>query len=125
VLVQREVAGGRELIVGISREPAFGPLVMFGLGGIYVEALRDVAFRLAPIGPLDAHDMLGAIRGARLLGAVRGQPAADAAALVDVLLRVSQIAVDHPEIAELDVNPLLAFPEGAMAPDARVVLGGR
>jgi acetyl coenzyme A synthetase (ADP forming)-like protein len=122
VLVQEMVRGGRETIAGVTREPGFGPLVMFGLGGVFVEALRDVVFRLAPIQPLDAHDMLRGIRGAAVLEAFRGAPAADLAALADVLLRVSRLAGDHPEIAELDVNPLLAFPNGVRAIDARVLL---
>lgn len=122
VLVQRQIAGGRELIVGFTRDASFGPLVMFGLGGVYVEALRDVVFRLAPLGRQDAADMVAGIHGTALLGALRGQPPVDRDALVDVLLRVSQLAVDHPAIAELDVNPLLALPQGAVALDARVVL---
>jgi len=122
VLVQEMVHGGRETIVGLSRDAAFGPLVMFGLGGVFVEALRDVVFRIAPIHALDAHDMLRGIRGAAVLDAFRGAPPADLGALADVLLRVSQLATDHPEIAELDVNPLLAFPRGVRAIDARVLL---
>jgi acetyl coenzyme A synthetase (ADP forming)-like protein len=122
MLVQRMVQGGRETIVGISRDSTFGPLVMFGLGGIYVEALGDVLFRVAPIGPLDAHDMLHGIRGVAILEGVRGAPPVDFAALGDVLQRVSQLAVDIPEIAELDINPLLAFPTGVMAVDARILL---
>ena len=122
LLVQRMVTGGRETIVGMSRDPAFGPLLMFGLGGIYVEALKDVVFRVAPIMPLDAHDMVRSIRGVALLDGIRGAPPVDFAALTDVLLRVSQLAVDHPEIAELDVNPLLAFSDGVKAVDARVLV---
>ena len=122
VLVQRMIGGGRELIAGMTRDRLFGPLVMFGLGGIFVEALRDVTFRIAPIGASDAHDMIGGIRGASLLGAVRGQQAVDRDAVADVLQRISQLAVDCPEIAELDVNPLLAFPDRAVAVDARVML---
>jgi acetyl coenzyme A synthetase (ADP forming)-like protein len=121
-LLQRMVAGGRETIVGMSRDPAFGPLLMFGLGGIYVEALKDVVFRVAPIQALDAHDMVRSIRGVALLDGIRGAPPVDFAALTDVLLRVSQLVVDHPQIAELDLNPLLALPDGAVAVDARVVL---
>ena len=124
ILVQRMVGGGRETIVGVSRDPSFGPLVMFGLGGIYVEALKDVVFRVAPIQPLDAQEMVASIRGVALLEGIRGAPPVDFAALRDVLLRISQLAVDHPEIIELDVNPLLAFPDGVMAVDARVLLSG-
>jgi acetyl-CoA synthetase (ADP-forming) len=106
----------------MTRDRLFGPLVMFGLGGIYVEALRDVIFRIAPIGARDARDLVTGIRGATMLGAVRGQQPVDLDALGLVLRRISQLAIDFPEIAELDVNPLLAFPDGAVAVDARVLL---
>jgi acetyltransferase len=122
ILVQRMIQGGRETITGITRDPAFGPLVMFGLGGVFVEAIRDVVFRIAPIRPLDAHDMVRAIRGVAILDGVRGAPPVDFAALVDVLLRLSQLALDVPEIAELDINPLLAFADGVVAVDARVLV---
>ena len=122
ILVQRMVQGGRETITGITRDPSFGPLVMFGLGGVFVEAIRDVVFRIAPIQPLDAHDMVRAIRGVAILDGIRGAPPVDFAALVDVLLRVSQLALDVPEIAELDINPLLAFADGVVAVDARVLV---
>jgi acetyltransferase len=116
------VRGGRELIAGITHDRLFGPLVMFGLGGIFVEALRDVTFRIAPFGDREARDMIAGIRGASMLGAVRGQAAVDVDAIVSVLRRISQLAVDFPEIAELDVNPLLAFGDGVVAVDARVML---
>jgi len=118
------VRGGRETIVGFSRDPAFGPLLMFGLGGVYVEALGDVTFRIAPIHALDADDMLHGIRSVPILKGVRGAPPVAFAALRDVLLRVSQLSLDLPEIQELDVNPLLAFPDRALAVDARVLLAG-
>jgi acetyltransferase len=123
LLIQRMVSGGRETIVGVSRDPAFGPLVMFGLGGIYVEALGDVVFRIAPIGSLDVHDMLKGIRGVAILEGVRGAPPVDFAALGDVVRRVSQLVLDHDDIAELDINPLLALPLGVQAVDARILLG--
>jgi acetyltransferase len=124
ILVQRMIDGGRETIVGVTRDPSFGPLVMFGLGGVLVEAIRDVVFRIAPIRPLDAHDMLRAIRGVAILDGIRGAPPVDFAALADVLLRVSQLAMDAPEIAELDINPLLALPDRVVAVDARVLVEG-
>ncbi len=122
ILVQRMVRGGRELIAGMTRDRLFGALVMFGLGGIYVEALQDVVFRIAPFGDREARDMIGQIRGAAMLGAVRGQKAVDVDAIVSVLRRISQLAEDFPEIAELDVNPLLSFADWAVAVDARVML---
>jgi acetate---CoA ligase (ADP-forming) len=125
LLVQRMISGGRETIVGVSRDAVFGPLVMFGLGGIYVEALGDVVFRIAPLGPLDVHDMLKGIRGAAILQGVRGEPPVDFAALGDVVQRVAQLAIDHEAIAELDINPLLALPQGVQAVDARILLENR
>jgi acetyl coenzyme A synthetase (ADP forming)-like protein len=122
LLVQRMVPGGRETIVGVSRDPMFGALVMFGLGGVYVEALGDVVFRIAPLGPLEVYDMLKGIRGVAILEGVRGAPPVDFAALADVVLRVARLALDLEEIAELDINPLLAFPTGATAVDARILL---
>ena len=122
VLVQAMVQSGRELIVGMTRDPVFGPLVMYGLGGILVEVLRDVVFRIAPFGRDEACRMMDGIRGAKLLGSVRGSPPADRAAVADVLVRVAKLVSDHPEIAELDINPLMAMPAGALAADARVLL---
>jgi acetyl coenzyme A synthetase (ADP forming)-like protein len=121
-LVQRMAPKGLELIVGIHRELGFGPLVMFGLGGTFVEIHRDVAFRLAPLTVEDAHDLLGAIRGARALDGVRGGPPVDREALVDLLLRVSRLALDFPGITSLDLNPVMALGKGAVAADARVVV---
>jgi len=122
ILVEKYVSGGRETIVGLSTDPAFGPILMFGLGGIYVEALRDVSFRLAPVSEVDAQEMLESIRGARLLEEFRGEAGADRSALVTTIQRISQLVVDHPRIRELDVNPLLAFTEGVLAVDCRVSL---
>lgn len=121
-LVQHMVQGGRETIVGVARDRSFGPLVMFGLGGIFVEAVRDVAFRIAPLAERDALDLVYGIRGLPLLQGIRGAPPIAFDALVDAILRVSQLTVDFPEITELDVNPLLAFPDGIVAVDARVML---
>lgn len=124
ILVQHmaSVDGGRETIAGIARDPGFGPLIMFGLGGVYVEALRDVVFRIAPIDAREAGCMLDLLRGAAALGPIRGHAPVDRAALANVLQRLSQLAVDFPEIVELDINPLIAHPGGVIAVDARVVL---
>jgi acetyltransferase len=122
ILVEKFVSGGRETIVGMSTDPAFGPILMFGLGGIYVEALQDVAFRLAPVSEVDAQEMISSIRGARLLEEFRGEADADRGALTEAIQRISQLVVDHPEIAELDVNPLLASADGVLAVDCRVSL---
>jgi len=126
VLVQEMLFGGTEVIVGLSRDPQFGPVVMFGLGGIFVEALRDVSLRALPITRGDAEAMVREIRGAKVLDGLRGRPAADVDAIVDVILRVAAIGADHGDrVAELDVNPLIVFPKGkgARAADALVVRG--
>jgi acetyl coenzyme A synthetase (ADP forming)-like protein len=122
--VEKFVQGGREVILGIHRDPQFGPVLVFGLGGIYVEATQDVTFRLAPLRPLEAEGMVSAIQGFPLLGAFRGEPAGDLPALYDALYRISQLALDLPEVEELDVNPLLVLPEGkgVVAVDARIGL---
>lgn len=122
ILAQDHIPPGREFIVGLAHDPLFGALIMFGLGGVYVEALRDVVFRIVPIGSSDARDMVKSIRGAALLGALRGQPAVNVGLVEDMLLRVSQLAKDFPEISELDVNPLVAAGETIMAVDCRVKL---
>jgi len=108
----------------MNRDPQFGPLVMFGLGGIYVEVLKDVTFRVAPMTRSQAKDMVAAIRTNRLLTGVRGQPPSDLDAIVDTILRISQLVTDFPEIAELDINPLLvrSAGQGAVAVDMRLIL---
>ncbi len=122
VLVQRMVKGGRETIVGATRDASFGPMVMFGLGGVLVEAVQDVLFRIAPLSQNDACDMVRGLRGFKILTGIRGQAPANLAALEEVLLRVSQLAVDNKEIRELDINPLLAFADGVTAVDGRVMI---
>ncbi len=116
--------GGLEVLVGMNRDPQFGPLVTFGLGGIYVETLKDVSFRVAPFTRRDAEEMLSEIRSHALLDGVRGKPAFDKEAIVDTLLRVAQMVQDFPQIAELDINPLIVYPAGmgAIAIDMRLVL---
>jgi acetate---CoA ligase (ADP-forming) len=120
VLVQRFVRGGRETIIGVSQDPAFGPLLMFGLGGIHVEALKDVAFRIHPVSDVDADEMIHSIRGFQLLEGMRGERPADLRALREAVERISQLVGRHPAIAELDINPLLALERGTLALDARV-----
>lgn len=121
VLVQEMVSGGTEVIIGASKDPVFGPVVMFGLGGIFVEALGDVAFRVAPLSRRDALEMIQEIKGYRVLQGMRGRPPADVDAIVDAILRVSRLVVDlSDEIDELDINPLMVFPRGAKALDALI-----
>lgn len=116
-------AGGLEVLVGMNRDPQFGALITFGLGGIYVETLRDVTFRVAPFSKLEAEEMLTQIRAHALLDGVRGQPPMDKNAIVDTLLRVAQLVQDFPEIIEMDINPLMVYHqgEGALALDMRLV----
>jgi len=125
VMVERMAPKGQEVIIGMRRDPGFGPLMMFGLGGIYVELFKDVSFRVAPLSAEDARQMITETRAGRLLTGFRGQPRADLDAVVEVMLRLSQLALDHPEIEESEVNPLLVFSEGqgALALDGRVILG--
>ena len=121
--MQKMLAGGRETILGVTGDPQFGKLLMFGLGGIYVEALQDVVFRVHPLSDVDAAGRWSrSIRGARLLQGVRGEAPADTAAIAETIQRLSQLVGDHPEIDELDVNPWLAFPEGGVAVDGRILL---
>lgn len=122
VSVQRQAAPGVEVIVGMSKDPQFGPVIMFGLGGILVELFRDVSFRIVPLEPRDARQMIREIKGLPLLMGYRGQPPADLDALERLILRVSELVEAYPEIAELDLNPVFARPDGAEAVDARIVL---
>lgn len=123
VSVQEMLPGGTEVIVGVTRDPVFGPVIMFGLGGIFVEVLKDVSFRVAPVSPGDARDMIEEIRGIGVLKGVRGKPPADVDAIVDVILKVSALVTDYRDsIEELDINPLVVYPKGAIAADAMLVV---
>ncbi|MEA3374991.1 MAG: acetate--CoA ligase family protein [Chloroflexota bacterium] len=122
IMVQQMLPGGDEVIVGGKQDPSFGPVVMFGLGGIHVEILEDVAFRLAPLTRAEAERMIDELRGGRLLRGVRGEPPADVDAIVEALMSMSRLLVACPEIVEIDVNPLLVFEAGAVAVDARAVV---
>lgn len=121
VNVQEMVPAGKEVILGMTRDPQFGPLLAFGMGGIYVEVLKDVTFRVAPITKSEADAMLGEIRGAPLLRGVRGERPSDLAAVRDALLRLSQLASSFPDIVEMDINPLVVHMRGVVALDVRVV----
>jgi len=124
VAVQKMAPTGTEVIVGMSKDPQFGPVMMFGLGGIFVEVLKDVAFRIVPLEPKDASQMIREIKGFPVLEGVRGQLPADLAALEKLVLKVSEFVEAHPEIDELDLNPVFAYSDGALAVDARIVIGG-
>jgi acyl-CoA synthetase (NDP forming) len=124
VVVQEFVPKAREVIVGALQDPSFGPTVMFGMGGIFVEVLKDVSFRLAPLTPEDAREMISEIKGYPILAGVRGEKPADIEALVEILQKVGQLAYEFTEIAEMDLNPIFVFDkgEGAKIVDARIVL---
>jgi acyl-CoA synthetase (NDP forming) len=122
VSVQRMAEAGTEVIIGGTKDPQFGPVLMFGLGGVFVEVLKDVAFRVVPITRRDARQMIRDIKGFPVLEGYRGQGPADLAALEEALLNTSRLLEQHPEIKELDLNPIFAYRKGIAAVDARIIL---
>lgn len=126
VSVNEMITEAREVIIGVNRDPQFGPLIMFGLGGIYVEVLKDVSWRIAPVTREDAEEMIREIKSYLLLRGVRGQPRADIDAVVETIQRVSQLAIDFPQILEMDINPLMVLEagKGCAAADVRLSLRG-
>jgi acetyl-CoA synthetase (ADP-forming) len=123
VLVQEMVKGQRELVVGMTRDPQFGPCVMFGLGGIFTEILKDVSFRKAPLEKRDALEMMREIKGQKILDAVRGMEAANIDVLADILINVGKIGVENDKIKEIDINPIILSKGQPIAVDALVVVG--
>jgi acetyltransferase len=121
VLIAEMVTGGKEVIIGVTYDRTFGHMIMFGLGGIYVEVLKDVSFRIVPVSRRDAQAMVGEIRTAALLRGARGEKAVDINAVVEGIMRLSCLVADFPVIRELDVNPLYVREKGAMALDARII----
>jgi acyl-CoA synthetase (NDP forming) len=113
---------GAEVIIGMSKDATFGPVLMFGMGGVLVEILKDVAFRIVPLSPRDAADMLHEIKGLPLLQGYRGTPAASLEALTKILLALSDFVVNTPAVKEIDLNPVYAYADGALAVDARMIL---
>lgn len=122
LLVQRMVSGRRELLVGMTRDDQFGPVVTFGLGGIFAEVLADVSLRLCPLDEHDALEMLGELRGTAMLDAVRGLPPVDRGALVRTLLGLSRLAIERPDVESVDINPLVVDGAQPVAVDALVIL---
>jgi len=122
ILVQEMIKGQRELVVGLTRDPQFGPCVMFGLGGIFTEVLRDISFRVAPIEHRDAMEMMQEIRARKILEGVRGMPPADLDKLAQILIRVGSIGVEQEAIKEIDINPVILKGSEPVAVDALVVL---
>jgi len=127
VLMQEMAGKGVEVIIGCARDSKFGPIVMFGLGGTLVEALKDVTFRLAPMYIASAENMIRSIKTFTILQGVRGNPPSDLDAIRECILRVSALVADHPEIGELDINPLIVYPEGkgAVVADCRIMLASK
>jgi acetate---CoA ligase (ADP-forming) subunit beta len=122
VLIEKMVKGSREFVIGLSRDPQFGPCVMFGLGGIFTEALKDVTFRVAPLSKEDALEMIDEIKTKKLLGEFRGSPAVDREALAKALVGVGELGISCDSIAEIDINPLIICGDKPVAVDALVVL---
>jgi acyl-CoA synthetase (NDP forming) len=122
VSVQKMVRPGVEIIIGMTKDPQFGPVMMFGLGGILVEVLKDVSFKIVPLVKRDARDMIREIKGYPVLEGYRGQEPADIPYLEGLILKVSEFIEKTPEIKELDLNPVFAYKDGAVAVDARVIL---
>ena len=118
------IEGGVETVIGTKRDPMFGPVVMFGLGGVYVEVLKDVTLRLAPVDRATALEMIRGIKGFPLLAGARGKPPADLDALADALVAMSRFAAAHPEVASAEINPFIALPQGGVAVDALILTGG-
>jgi acyl-CoA synthetase (NDP forming) len=123
VAVQKMAPPGTEVIIGMSKDAQFGPVLMFGLGGVLVEVLKDVSFRIVPLEERDARQMIEEIKGYPVLQGVRGQPPADLGALRSLLLKLSEFVEANPQIEELDLNPVFAYEKGAIAVDARIVVG--
>ena len=122
ILVQEMAPNGTEIIIGTTTDPTFGPTIMFGLGGIFVEILKDVSFRVAPIDIIDAKEMIKEIKAYKILEGARGMPPSDQETLANILVKVSEMVMDCPEIKELDMNPILAYPSGARIVDARIIM---
>jgi acyl-CoA synthetase (NDP forming) len=122
VLIEKMMPPSTEVIVGGIRDSQFGPSIMFGMGGIFTEVYKDVAFRVAPLDEIDALNLIHELRGSKILEGIRGQPPADMDALVDVLMAVSSLMLKHSAISQLDLNPVIAYPDGVCAVDTRIVL---
>jgi len=122
VSVQKMVRPGTEVIVGTSKDPQFGPVIMFGLGGIFVELLKDVSFRVIPVDRRDAQEMIEEIKGYPLLQGFRGTEPASISAIVEIILKISRLVEENPQIKELELNPVFAYRDKALAVDARIIL---
>ncbi len=124
VSVQKMARPGTEVIIGMTKDSQFGPVLMFGLGGILVELLKDVSFRIVPLQKEDAREMIREIKGYPILEGFRGMEPVDVSVLEEILLKLSRFVDENPEIKELDLNPIFAYRDGAVAADARIILEG-
>jgi acetyl-CoA synthetase (ADP-forming) len=122
ILISEMLSKGMEVIIGGIRDPQFGPVVMFGLGGIFVEILKDVSFRVAPIGEREAFEMVQEVKGYPVLQGIRGEKPRDIPVIVDLIVKVSRLLCDHPDIQEIDLNPVFSYEKGATVADARIIL---
>jgi len=122
ILVQEMAPESTEIIIGATKDPQFGPALMFGLGGIFVEVLKDVTFRIAPITEADAKEMITEVKAYPILKGYRNQPPADIEAIIRILVNTSRLVMDYPEIKELDLNPIMVYKKGAKTVDARIIL---
>ncbi len=122
VLVAKMMPKGREIIIGMVKDPQFGPAILFGLGGVFVDILKDVSYRVAPLTKNDAEQMIQEIKGYAILKGARNTESSDIEALIDIILKVSKLAVDLPVIEELDLNPVLVYGKSACVVDARIIL---
>jgi acyl-CoA synthetase (NDP forming) len=122
VIVYPMVPQGTEIIIGMTKDLHFGPVIMFGLGGIFVEVLKDISFRILPIEERDAREMIAEIKGYEILKGTRGEPPRDIQAIEEVLMKVSKLTMENPEINEIDLNPIFVFEKGLQVVDARMIL---
>lgn len=122
ILLYKQAPKGVEVIVGMIRDPQFGPTVMFGLGGIFVEILKDVAFRVCPVERTDIEEMLAEIEGIKMLQGYRGRPRCDVKAIIDIIMEISKLALNYSVITEIDLNPIIVYEKGAVVVDAKVFL---
>ena len=122
VIAYTMVPQGTEIIIGMMKDPHFGPVIMFGLGGIFVEVLKDISFRILPIEEIDAREMIAEIKGYEILKGARGNPPRDIRAIEEVLMKVSKLTMENPEINEIDLNPIFVFENGIQVVDARMIL---
>ena len=121
-IVDSMIPEGTEIIIGMMKDPHFGPVIMFGLGGIFVEVLKDISFRVLPIEERDAREMITEIRGYEILKGARGRPPRDIQAIEGVLMKISKLTMENPEINEIDLNPIFVFEKGLQVVDARMIL---